>query len=155
LPSTTFDAGRLIRSVFRINLNARVYISAADHEIRFGKPRDKRSSQHTLIGRCSEKNEVTTPSSGGPVNADVPGGFIEASGFHPHDWIAQRRFDTLPLETCSGVRYACLGIFTLDGQAVGACGRIAAKPLIDHDAQDIAVLIRRKDHGENDWKRTV
>jgi hypothetical protein len=34
---------------FRINLNARVYISAADHEIRFGKPRDKRSSQHTLI----------------------------------------------------------------------------------------------------------
>jgi hypothetical protein len=46
---------------FRINLNARVYISAADHEIRFGKPKDKRSSQHTLLRLCLEKNEVTTP----------------------------------------------------------------------------------------------
>jgi hypothetical protein len=54
-----------------------------------------------------------------------------------------------------GLRYACLGIFTLDGRAVGAYGRIASKPLIDHDAQDIAVLIRRKDHGKNDRKRTV
>jgi len=74
---------------------------------------------------------------------------------HPHDWIAQRRFDTLPLETCGGLRYACLGIFTLDGRAVGAYGQIASKPLNDHDAQDIAVLIRRKDHGKNDRKRTV
>jgi glutathionylspermidine synthase len=74
---------------------------------------------------------------------------------HPHDWIAQRRFDTLPFETYGGLRYACLGVFTLDGKAVGAYGRIATKPLIDHDAQDIAILIRRKDHGENDRKRTV
>jgi glutathionylspermidine synthase len=62
---------------------------------------------------------------------------------HPHDWIAQRRFDTLPLETYGGVRYACVGIFTLDSHVVGAYGRIAAKPLIDHNAQDSAVLIRR------------
>lgn len=74
---------------------------------------------------------------------------------HPHHWIAQRRFDDLPLETHSGVRYACVGVFTLDGCAVGAYGRIATKPLIDHEAQDIAVLLRRKDHGEDDGKRTV
>jgi len=73
---------------------------------------------------------------------------------HPHDWIAQHRFDTVPLETSSGVQYACLGVFTLDSRAVGAYGRIATKPLIDHDAQDIAVLIRRKDRGD-DGKRTV
>jgi glutathionylspermidine synthase len=73
---------------------------------------------------------------------------------HPHNWIAQRRFDTVPLETGSGVQYACLGVFTLDCRAVGAYGRIATKPLIDHDAQDIAVLIHRKDR-ENDGKRTV
>jgi glutathionylspermidine synthase len=64
---------------------------------------------------------------------------------HPDDWIAQRRFDALPLETHSGIRYPCLGIFTLDGRTVGVYGRMAAKPLIDHDAQDVAVLIRRKD----------
>ena len=28
---------------------------------------------------------------------------------HPNDWIAQRRFDTLPLETHSGVRYLAWG----------------------------------------------
>jgi glutathionylspermidine synthase len=73
---------------------------------------------------------------------------------HPVNWIAQRRFDMVPLETGSGVQYACLGVFTLDCRAVGAYGRIATKPLIDHDAQDIAVLIRRKDR-EDDRKRTV
>jgi len=73
---------------------------------------------------------------------------------HPHNWIAQRRFESVPLETASGVQYACLGVFTLDSRAVGAYGRIATKPLIDHDAQDIAVLIRRKDR-EDDGKRTV
>ena len=73
---------------------------------------------------------------------------------HPRNWIAQRRFDTVPLETGGGLQYACLGVFTLDCRAVGAYGRIAAKPLIDHDAQDIAVLIRRKDR-EDDGKGTV
>lgn len=63
----------------------------------------------------------------------------------PQDWVAQRRFDTVPLDTPDGLRYACLGIFTLNGQAVGAYGRIAVKSLIDHDAQDIAVLLMRKD----------
>jgi glutathionylspermidine synthase len=81
-------------------------------------------------------------------------GIIRDVSRHPQNWIAQRRFDTVPLETGSGVQYPCLGVFTLDSRAVGAYGRIAAKPLIDHDAQDIAVLIRRKG-GEDDGKRTV
>jgi glutathionylspermidine synthase len=74
---------------------------------------------------------------------------------HPHNWIAQRRFNTVPLETDCGVQYPCLGIFTVDAHAVGAYGRIAGKPLIDHDAQDVAVLIQRKDQRKNDRKRTV
>src|SRR5260221_2327402 len=65
---------------------------------------------------------------------------------HPNDWIAQRRFYTLPLENHSGVRYPCLGIFTFDGHAVGGYRWIAGEPVIGHDAQDIAVLIRRKEH---------
>jgi glutathionylspermidine synthase len=73
---------------------------------------------------------------------------------HPHNWIAQRRFETVPIETSSGVQYPCLGVFTLDSRAVGIYGRIASKPLIDHDAQDIAVLIRRKDR-KDDRERTV
>ena len=73
---------------------------------------------------------------------------------HPDDWIAQRRFESIPLETGSGLQHACLGVFTLDSRAVGAYGRIARKPLIDQDAQDIAVLVRRKDHGD-DRKRPL
>lgn len=60
---------------------------------------------------------------------------------HPENWAAQRRFVSIPLETPSGIRYACLGIFTVDGHAAGVYGRIASKPLIDHEAQDVAVLI--------------
>jgi len=37
--------------------------------------------------------------------------------------------------------YPCLGIFTVDGRAAGAYGRVAKKRLIDGDAQDAAVLL--------------
>ncbi len=71
---------------------------------------------------------------------------VEAAQRDPFSWVAQRRFETVPVETNAGVRFACVGIFTLDGRAVGVYGRIAAKPLIDQEAQDIAVLIRSKEH---------
>lgn len=61
----------------------------------------------------------------------------------PSCWVAQKRFDVLPLETECGPRYVCLGVFTVDGEAVGAYGRISGKPLIDQDAQDIAVLCEK------------
>jgi len=75
---------------------------------------------------------------------------------HPDYWIAQRRFDALPVESEGGLRYPCLGVFTVDGHVAGAYGRVASKPLIDQSAQDVAVLIREKDrHEKNEPKRTV
>jgi glutathionylspermidine synthase len=68
---------------------------------------------------------------------------LRAARKHPDEWVAQRRFETAPLETERGPRYACLGIFTVDGRAAGAYGRVATKPLIDQEAQDAAVLVRR------------
>jgi glutathionylspermidine synthase len=62
---------------------------------------------------------------------------------NPGEWAAQRRFEALPIETPYGPRHASLGIFTVDGRAAGAYGRIAAKALIDQEAQDVAVLVRR------------
>lgn len=64
---------------------------------------------------------------------------------HPDKYVAQRRFDAVPIETPAGRRFGCIGVFTLDGRAVGAYGRIASKPLIDQDAQDVAILLRRGD----------
>jgi len=58
---------------------------------------------------------------------------------HPGDWIAQRRFEALP----QGGLFPCIGVYTIDGRAAGAYGRAAGRPLIDHRAQDLAVLIRR------------
>lgn len=65
-----------------------------------------------------------------------------ASRRHPGGWAAQRRFLPAPLSLPDhGEVYPCIGVYTIDGRAAGAYGRVAAKPLIDHRAQDAAVLL--------------
>lgn len=61
----------------------------------------------------------------------------------PRHWIAQRRFRALPLSTPDGPRYPCLGVYVIDGAAAGIYARLAARPLIDHAAQDAAVFIAK------------
>ncbi|MGH8529448.1 MAG: glutathionylspermidine synthase family protein [Nevskiales bacterium] len=61
--------------------------------------------------------------------------------FSPRCWVAQRRFESQPLATSSGERHLCIGSFTVDGKAAGFYGRLSASPRIDHQAQDIAVLV--------------
>jgi glutathionylspermidine synthase len=61
--------------------------------------------------------------------------------WHPAHWAAQRRFDALPIATSDGPRYPVLGVFTIGGRAAGIYGRLAARPLIDDKAQDVAVLV--------------
>jgi hypothetical protein len=61
--------------------------------------------------------------------------------WHPKHWIAQQRFEAIPLSTPDGPVFPCIGVYTLDGEAIGAYGRSARRPLIDHLAQDAAVLI--------------
>jgi len=60
---------------------------------------------------------------------------------HPRYWVAQQRFEAVPLEGPEGRLYPCVGIYTLNARVIGAYGRIAPKPLIDHLAQDAAVLV--------------
>jgi glutathionylspermidine synthase len=64
--------------------------------------------------------------------------------WHPGHWIAQRRFDSVPVETAAGAFHACVGVFTVDGRAAGAYGRVAPRALIDWRAQDAAVLVARE-----------
>lgn len=61
---------------------------------------------------------------------------------HPFGWVAQRRFEMLPIETARGPRHICLGIFTVDGKAAGIYGRTAKRALIGQDAKDTVVLLR-------------
>lgn len=60
--------------------------------------------------------------------------------WRPGRWVAQRRFDAVPLEIGERRGYPCVGVFTIDGRAAGAYGRLAGRPLIDWRAQDMAVL---------------
>jgi hypothetical protein len=60
---------------------------------------------------------------------------------YPKLWIAQERFQAVPMATAQGEVYPCVGVYTLDGKVIGAYGRIARQPLINHLAQDAAVLI--------------
>ena len=62
--------------------------------------------------------------------------------FYPRDWVAQRRFEIVPLQTPEGPRYVCLGVYTVDGTASGIYGRCSASPIINHTAQDVAVLLK-------------
>jgi len=60
--------------------------------------------------------------------------------FWPRQWIAQRRFRTLPFDASDGTQFPCLGVYTVDDRVVGAYGRLAPRPLIDSRATDAAVL---------------
>jgi glutathionylspermidine synthase len=58
----------------------------------------------------------------------------------PHRWIAQRRFDVVPIAIVGVAHYPCLGVYTVDERTVGGYGRLARRPLVDALATDAAVL---------------
>lgn len=60
---------------------------------------------------------------------------------HPNSWVAQRRFESVPMETPDGPRHLCLGIYTINGCTAGAYARLAIKPHIDFSATDVSVLL--------------
>lgn len=64
------------------------------------------------------------------------------AAFRPRSWVAQRRFDPLWLNTPLGRMNPCLGIYTVDDQAVGIYGRMSLQSVIDYSARDVAVLIQ-------------
>jgi glutathionylspermidine synthase len=76
---------------------------------------------------------------------------------HPKMWVAQERFDAVPLCSPIGDFFPCIGIYTLNSRVIGAYGRIARRPLIDHLAQDAAVLVAQpKTNGmENQLTRNI
>jgi glutathionylspermidine synthase len=61
--------------------------------------------------------------------------------WRPGGWIAQRRFEALPVESPVGEIYPCIGVYTINGKAAGVYGRFSSKPLIDYAAVDVAVLM--------------
>jgi glutathionylspermidine synthase len=64
----------------------------------------------------------------------------------PRHWVAQKRFQALPIDGPDGQVFPCFGVYTVGGRAAGVYGRIASAPLINHLARDVAVLVRPNSH---------
>jgi glutathionylspermidine synthase len=89
-----------------------------------------------VLGRVGEDIAISGVTEEGPRRA-----LMKDVRKHAENWVAQRRFESMATEISGGCRHVCLGVFTVDGRTAGIYGRISAKPLIDQEAQDIAVLI--------------
>jgi len=59
----------------------------------------------------------------------------------PWEWVAQRRFESIPVESPLGPVHIALGVFVIDGRASGVFARAAARPLIDGRAWEVAALV--------------
>jgi hypothetical protein len=59
----------------------------------------------------------------------------------PGEWVAQRRFDAVPLDSPAGPVFPCVGVYTIDGVVAGAYTRYAPRPLIDFAAVDVPLLV--------------
>jgi glutathionylspermidine synthase len=64
--------------------------------------------------------------------------------FFPREWVAQKRFETLPVDSPAGPRYPCVGVYVIDGRAAGAYARLSATPVIDYTATDVPLLLARR-----------
>lgn len=59
----------------------------------------------------------------------------------PSGWVAQRRFEPIPLQSPLGAVFPCVGVYTIDGRAAGAYARLSRGPIVDFSAVDVALLI--------------
>lgn len=59
----------------------------------------------------------------------------------PSAWLAQRRFEVVPLDDGEGPIHPCIGVYTVDGSAAGAYARVARSLVIDAYARDVALLV--------------
>lgn len=69
--------------------------------------------------------------------------------WHPGNWVAQKRFHIIPVETPLGPMHPCLGVYTIDGKAAGIYGRISPHSLINFEAIDVAVLVKEHTNDVN------
>jgi hypothetical protein len=98
-----------------------------------------RGSRHWVVkpalGRVGEGVGIA-----GLVDAAEWRAIARGAAWWPRGWVAQRRFEIAPVTLGGRTVFPCLGVYTVDGEVVGAYGRLGARPLIDSHAEDAAVL---------------
>jgi glutathionylspermidine synthase len=63
----------------------------------------------------------------------------------PGGWIAQRRFEPVPLATPLGEVYPCIGVYTVAGRAAGVYARLSRGKIVDFSAVDAPLLVEETD----------
>jgi glutathionylspermidine synthase len=64
----------------------------------------------------------------------------------PHLWAAQKRFEPVPFLHDGKTYYPCIGVYTVDGRAAGAYGRLTESRVTDYRAMESAVLVERNEY---------
>lgn len=59
-------------------------------------------------------------------------------------WVAQRRFETVALDSVDGSVYPCVGMFVINGNAAGAYVRLSRRQLTDGMALEAPLFIRQE-----------
>ncbi len=67
---------------------------------------------------------------------------------HPNSWIAQQRFQTVRIASPIGPVTPCIGVYTIDGEAIGIYSRLSKTDIINFTAIDVATLIQSDQIGE-------
>ena len=103
-----------------------------------GEPLPLRARLYEGLSRIEGPSLATAPTRVELLASD--GEALGHAWLHPGQWVAQRKFDAVPMECDAGEMFPCVGVYTVDGRAAGAYGRVAPRPLIDWRAQDTAVM---------------
>jgi glutathionylspermidine synthase len=64
-----------------------------------------------------------------------------SAAWFPRSWVAQRRFETIPIQTSLGLLYPTLGVYVINGRATGIYARCARTSLIDQRSYEAAVFV--------------
>lgn len=59
-------------------------------------------------------------------------------------WVAQRRFEVLPVSTPRGELYPCIGVYVIEGEACGVYARLSQSAVTDYRAIDAALLLTQE-----------
>ncbi|MCL2563349.1 MAG: glutathionylspermidine synthase family protein [Oscillospiraceae bacterium] len=76
----------------------------------------------------------------GAVSAEENRDIFEAARKHPEQWVAQRMFQSEPIQG----KHVCIGAFVVDGEFAGFYGRAGNQSRIDGNAADVPVLVKEK-----------
>ena len=87
---------------------------------------------------CNTGDTVTTRESSTPRHWHAA---AWSARLNPGQWVAQRRFDPLPLASPIDNIYPCIGVYTIDGRAAGAYTHFSAAPSSTIAPIDAALLI--------------